>query len=84
MAKSFETGIYSSDRTIYEGKVISMVVPIESGFLGILADHAPLIAKLSPGKVTIRTAQGNTSSISLSQGGFLEILRNQVTLLLSQ
>jgi len=82
MAKTFQTGIYSSDKTIFEGKVVSLVVPSESGFLGILADHAPLVARLSGGKITIRTFQGDTREIDSSAGGFLQVLQNQVILLL--
>jgi F-type H+-transporting ATPase subunit epsilon len=80
--KAFQVGIYSSDKTIYEGKAISLIVPSVSGFLGILADHAPLVARLSSGKITIRTQEGNTSVIDSSQGGFLQVLKNQVALLL--
>ena len=82
MAKTFQVGIYSSDKVIYEGKAVSLIAPSVLGFLGILADHAPLVAKLSSGKITIRTGQGNTSVIDSSPGGFLEVLQNQVTLLL--
>ena len=82
MAKTFQVGIYSSDKIIYEGQAISLIVPSVSGFLGILADHAPLVAKLSGGKITIRTRQGNTSVIDSRSSGFLEVLKNQVTLLL--
>jgi len=82
MAKTFQVGIYSPDKIIYEGRAISLIVPSASGFLGVLADHAPLVAKLSSGKITIRTREGNTSVIDSSPGGFLEVLKNQVTLLL--
>ena len=82
MAKTFKTGIYSSEKTLYEGEVISLVVPSVLGSMGILADHAPLVAKLSGGKIIIRTAQGNTTSIDSSSSGFLQVLQNQVILLL--
>ncbi|HNW38982.1 MAG TPA: F0F1 ATP synthase subunit epsilon [Candidatus Omnitrophota bacterium] len=82
MAKTFKTGIYSSEKTLYEGEVISLVVPSVLGSMGILADHAPLVAKLSGGKIIIRTAQGNTTSIDSSPSGFLQVLQNQVILLL--
>lgn len=82
MAKTFQAGIYTSDKIIYEGKVISLIVPSVSGSLGILADHAPLVAKLSSGKITIRTWDGNTSVIDSSPGGFMQVLQNQATLLL--
>ena len=82
MAKTFRVGIYSSDRTLYEGEAASLIVPAASGYLGILADHAPLVANLTSGKISIRTRQGEVSVIDSSPGGFMEVLQNQVTLLL--
>jgi len=82
MAKTFQVGIYSSDRIIYEGRAVSLIAPCASGFLGVLANHAPLVAKLSRGKITMRTQEGNTSVIDSSPSGFLQVLENQVTLLL--
>ena len=82
MAKTFQVGIYSSDRIIYEGRAVSLIAPCAAGFLGVLANHAPLVAKLSSGKITIRTQEGNSSTIESSSGGFLQVLQNQVTLLL--
>lgn len=82
MAKTFQVGIYASDQILYEGEGVSLVVPSASGYLGVLADHAPLVARLSSGKITIRTRQGNTQVLDSSPGGFLQVLHNQVILLL--
>ena len=82
MAKAFQVGIYSSDKTIYEGEVVSLVAPSVSGYLGILAEHAPLVAKLTTGKITLRFLAGDTRVIDSSGGGFLEVAQDQVTLLL--
>lgn len=82
MVKTFQVGIYSSDKIIYEGQIASLVVPSVAGFLGVLANHAPLVAKLSSGKITMHTQEGNVSVIDSSPGGFLQILQNQATLLL--
>jgi F-type H+-transporting ATPase subunit epsilon len=83
MAKSFQVNIYSSDKTLYEGQAVSLVVPCQSGYLGILADHAPLVAKLASGKITLRLATGKSSVIDPCSGGFIEVLKNQATLLLN-
>lgn len=82
MAKTFQVGIYSADKIIYEGQAVSLVAPSVSGYLGVLANHAPLVAQLAGGKITIRTQEGNTSVIDSVPSGFLQVLRNQVTLLL--
>jgi len=82
MPKSFQVNIYSSDKTLYEGQAVSMVVPCQSGYLGVLADHAPLVAKLAAGKIILRLATGKTSIVDSCSGGFIEVLKNQATLLL--
>ena len=82
MNKSFQVNIYSSDKTLYEGQAVSMVVPCQSGYLGVLAGHAPLVAKLAAGKITLRLPIGEISIVDSCPGGFIEVLKNQATLLL--
>ncbi len=82
MAKVFQVGIYSREQILYEGEVVSLIVPSVSGYLGVLADHAPVVAKLAAGKITLRLATGQTNVIDSSSNGFLQVLKNQVTLLL--
>lgn len=82
MAKTFQFGIYSSEKTIYEGQVISLIAPSVSGYLGVLADHAPLAAKLKPGVITFKDSAGVAKAIETKQTGYLEVLRNNVTILL--
>jgi F-type H+-transporting ATPase subunit epsilon len=82
MAKTFQVGIYSADKVIYEGQALSLVVPSVSGYLGVLADHAPLVAKLSSGKIIIRSRKGELHYIDSTESGFLQVLQNQVSLLL--
>lgn len=59
-----------------------MVVPCQSGYLGVLAGHAPLVAKLAAGKITLRLATGENSVIDSYPGGFIEVINNQATILL--
>jgi len=82
MAKTFKVGIYSPEQTIYSGEVVSLIAPSVEGYLGILAEHAPLAVKLSSGKITLRFPSGDIRVIDVSGPGFLEVARNQATLLL--
>lgn len=82
MANIFQLGIYSGDKTIYAGEAVSLVAPSESGYLGILAFHAPLAAKLKSGVITFKDSAGLTKAIETKQTGYLEVLRNNVTILL--
>ncbi len=82
MANIFQVGIYSSDKTIYEGEAVSLVAPSESGYLGILAFHAPIVTKLRPGVITLKNSAGVASVIEVKQSGYLEVLRNKAMILL--
>ncbi len=82
MAKNFYLDILTPEKTVYSGEISSLIVPAELGFLGVLADHAPLIAGLKPGKITFAPAQGSRIIFQLKSNGFLEVLKNRATVLL--
>lgn len=83
MAKTFHLQIITPEKVFFDGQVVSLVVPGEAGYLGVLADHAPLISTLKPGKIQVTPATDAAAFAVMSPGnGFLEVLKNQVTLLL--
>ncbi len=82
MAKSFDLNILTPEKTVYEGKVVSLIVPAALGYLGVLADHAPLAANLAKGKVSIKKESGESWTLNLEENGFIEVLKNKVTILL--
>ena len=84
MPTLFHLTIASSEKKIFEDEVQSLVAPGEIGYLGILANHAPLLTTLIPGKSTIRDASGKARAFESKTGGFLEILNNKATILLDQ
>lgn len=81
MSKFFNLKIIDPEKTIYEGKVSSLIVPSALGYLGILADHAPLMAYLKSGKVTFKEEQEKTQTLSLKEDGFIEVINNNATIL---
>lgn len=83
MANSFNISILTADKTVYEGRAVSLIVPSENGYLGILADHASLAANISSGKIILRKDFQAEAQIFHSQGrGFLQVLDNSAILLL--
>lgn len=82
MEKDFSLAILSPEKKIYEGKVVSLIVPCQTGYWGILANHAPLIAATDKGKLTLREAIGEIKEIQIESKGFLEVSKNNVTLLI--
>ncbi|MBF0217328.1 MAG: F0F1 ATP synthase subunit epsilon [Candidatus Omnitrophica bacterium] len=81
MHRTFDLAILSPGKTVYKGKAVSMVAPAGNGYIGIWRDHAPLIAPLGKGAITIKEEGVGTVSIASPGGGILEIQRKKVTIL---
>ena len=82
MEKQFQVDILIPEGKVFEGKITSLVVPAALGYLGVLADHAPLVANLTPGKISFSEGAGNKRVIYNKGKGFIEVARNKTTLLL--
>ena len=81
MAKSFKVIIVTPDKTAFEGEAVSATIPGLAGYIGIWANHAPLVAAVVPGMVTLRTDDaGGTRFLSVGMG-FVEISDNVVNLM---
>jgi F-type H+-transporting ATPase subunit epsilon len=72
--------IVTPEKIFYEDEVVSLIAPGSEGYLGVLTDHAPLITGLIPGKLTVRDHE-NQEMIFAVGGGFMEVFKNQVTIL---
>ncbi len=72
--------IVTPEKIFYEDEVSSITAPGSEGYLGVLTDHAPLITALVPGKLTVKDHE-NQEVIFAIGGGFLEVLKNNVTIL---
>jgi F-type H+-transporting ATPase subunit epsilon len=82
MANLFNVNIISPLKVIYKGKIVSLVAPAETGYVGILANHAPMVTTLASGNIIVREESGSTRTFPYQGKGFLEVLDNEVTLLL--
>ena len=81
MAKSFKVVIVTPDRTAFEGEAVSAIIPGQAGYLGVWANHAPLVAAVLPGLVTLRLDDaGNEQRLAVG-AGFVEISDNVVNLM---
>ncbi|MGL1935578.1 MAG: ATP synthase F1 subunit epsilon [Fibrobacterales bacterium] len=63
----------------FEGEIDSVVVPATDGLLGILKDHAPILASLTTGSVSYKI-NSKMSTIAI-ENGFLEVKDNLVSIL---
>jgi F-type H+-transporting ATPase subunit epsilon len=82
MSASFNLNIFTAGKTIYTGQVCSLIAPAESGYLGVLANHAPLITTLVAGKIILREMPDKLTTIYSEGKGFLQVFKNEATLLL--
>ena len=83
MAKLFDLTIITPDEIVYEGKALSLVAPCALGYLGVLGDHAPLIANMKAGKITLKEESGKSIFFDSASNGFLQVLKNNVTIILN-
>lgn len=84
MDKLFHLDIVSSEKVIYNADVVSLVVPAEFGYMGILAGHAPLVARLTKGRITAvqKDLVGPKVFELGSGGGFVEVLKDKVSVII--
>ena len=78
--KTFLLQIYTPYGKYFDRYVEEVIVPTEEYVLGILANHAPLIAKVRLGKLEI-ISNGEKSVYSHTEG-LLNVQKNGVTLIL--
>ena len=76
----FQLSIVTPEKVIFEGEVVSLLVPGMEGYLGILSNHAPLITALQPGRIEFQDDRDKIQVFSVS-GGFVEVSGNRATLL---
>jgi F-type H+-transporting ATPase subunit epsilon len=78
MAK-FHFDLVGPEKLLYSGEVEQVDVPGSEGDFGVLAGHAPLIAMLRPGVLTIYT--GSEQIRAVVTGGFAEANPTGLTVL---
>jgi F-type H+-transporting ATPase subunit epsilon len=80
MAGSLRVRVVSPERVVFEGEAASVVAPAWDGQVGILPSHAPMLALLGAGELSIDRPGGGSDSFHVA-GGVLKVERNQVTVL---
>ena len=73
--------VVSAEESIFSGEAKFVALPGESGELGILPRHTPLITRIKPGAVRIKPANGGEESLIFVAGGILEVQPAMVTVL---
>ena len=72
--------VVSAEENIFSGEARMVVLPGESGELGIYPRHTPLISRIRPGSVRIQLPDGKEEFVFVA-GGIIEVQPNCVTVL---
>jgi len=80
MPAPYQLKIITREKVVFDGEIDSLVAPGVQGSLGVWAEHAPLIASLSEGKLWFRDPSGRETTYHLC-GGYLEVSDNAASVL---
>ena len=80
MSKKLRLEIVTPDRIVYSDDISSLVVRAVDGDIGILPNHAPLIATLKEWPAKLNMLDGTSRFISIA-AGFIEVKHNKITIL---
>lgn len=76
---TINVNVVTPDGTVYDGDVDMVSVRAQSGELGILPNHIPLVAPLSV--EAVRLKKGSHTDYLAVSGGFVEVRPDRVTIL---
>ena len=80
-APTLHVDVVSAEQSIFSGEAEFVVLPGESGELGIYPRHTPLITRIKPGSVRIKPAGGGEEELVFVAGGILEVQPGVITVL---
>jgi F-type H+-transporting ATPase subunit epsilon len=73
--------VVSAEEQVFSGEAKFVALPGETGELGILPRHTPLITRIRPGAVRIERADNGEEEFVFVAGGILEVQPGTVTVL---
>jgi len=74
--------LVTPERTLFEHPVTAVELPAKNGYMEVLYGHAPLVAELGAGDVTLHGGPDGDQRYNVSWG-FAEVLPDRVTILAS-
>ncbi|SFA39247.1 ATP synthase F1 subcomplex epsilon subunit [Anoxybacillus pushchinoensis] len=77
--KTIKVSVVTPDGPVYEADVEMVSAKAQSGELGVLPGHIPMVAPLEIGAVRLK--KGNATEFVAVSGGFLEVRPDRVTIL---
>ena len=79
-ARTYQAQLVTPAGVKFEGQVDYLRLPGVDGYFGVMADHAPLIAALVPGRIVVTPEQGR-QVVYAGGGGVVEVKDNKLVAL---
>ena len=79
-SQTFFTKIMTRAGQLFADEVISAVIPGQDGYLGLKANHAPMVTALGIGEAVVTVPDGHKHYFAVT-GGIAEVGDNQLVLL---
>lgn len=77
---TLQVRVVSPAQVVFEGAAAAMVAPAWDGEVGVLPGHAPFLALLGVGEVTVDLPGGGSEAYHVA-GGVMKVEEDQVTVL---
>ncbi len=78
MVPFYKIQVITPQGAVYDGDAVHALVPAESGFVGVLANHAPFVTSSAGGRFEVREKDGRERKFKVGMG-FFEVARNQAS-----
>jgi F-type H+-transporting ATPase subunit epsilon len=75
--------LLTPEGSVYEGQAVLVVAPSQSGEIGLMPRHEPLVCALRPGETRLRMLDDTVESFATAEG-YLSIDEDVVTILVEQ
>lgn len=81
MAMTIQVEVVSAEESIFSGQAELVIVPGETGELGIYPRHTPFLTRIKPGSVRLKVPDQAGETLIYVSGGMLEVQPHMVTIL---
>jgi F-type H+-transporting ATPase subunit epsilon len=76
-------GVYTIEKTLFEGEVEKIIARTAMGEITVLNHHIPLVSRLEVGEVRITTPEKQETILNV-QGGFIEVRPENKSIILAE
>lgn len=80
---SFEAQVLTPEGEVFKGELVQLSTRTAVGEVGILARHAPMVARLVPAELRLHVSEGETRRYAQGEG-WLEVFANQARVLVAE